>query len=70
MFSAAAALLHRMAACLAFTKVHPIREMNFLLLQVTRDWLLMEMGDIDLNDSMFADIADAAYLPDSCRPQV
>lgn len=38
--------------------------------QVTRDWLLMEMSDTSLNDSMFEDIADAADLPDSCRPQV
>jgi hypothetical protein len=39
-------------------------------LQVTRDWLLMEMSDTNLNDSIFEDIADAADLPDSCRPQV
>lgn len=38
--------------------------------QVTRDWLLMEMSDTSLNDSMFEAIADAADLPDSCRPQV
>lgn len=39
-------------------------------LQVTRDWLLMEMSDTNLDDSVYADITDAADLPDSCRPQV
>ena len=39
--------------------------------QATRDWLLMEMGDAaNVDDQTFADIAEAADLPDRCRPQV
>ncbi len=38
--------------------------------QVTRDWLLMEMGNTNLDDETFAEIAEAAGLPDCYRPQV
>jgi hypothetical protein len=39
--------------------------------QVTRDWLLMEMGsNANVDDQTFLDIAQAANLPESCRPQV
>lgn len=41
-----------------------------MAVQVTRDWLLMEMGDTNLDDETFAEIAEAAGLPDCCRPQV